>query len=74
MSIYENVDLVAKAESYLAQAESGLMAYAAGGQDPNLITICQTMISLADTFLCLNDCYNEMKEDQMGTEVSSVEY
>lgn len=65
MSIYENIDLVAKAESYLAQAETNLQIWAAGNQDPIILTACQTMIDLAETFLCLNDYYEDQAEDAM---------
>lgn len=62
MSIYENIDLVAKAESYLAQAENALQLWA-GNQSASLLTACQTMIQLAEGFLCLNDCYEDADEE-----------
>lgn len=65
MSIYENIDLVAKAESYLAQAEGALQIFAGGNQSIDLLTAAQTMIQLADTFLCLNDYYEDQAEDAM---------
>jgi hypothetical protein len=70
MYIYQGTDLIAKAESYLMQAESAIQGIE-GPHDPQMATkldLAETLATLANAFLELNEAFEELDDETEETD------